>query len=618
MQRSLASLASLATTIALTALPASASAEARAEFAGSLAAVRATRLAVTVDGDASRPPALQIAGATVELGGQMSETSVVNGVASQQTKFLYSVTPAAAGALDIPAIAVTTSAGTQTTAPLHEAVAANAAPATATAPSGSARVVESSSHAFITLDVPSHSLVVGEAVPVTIRAYFKAGTSATLDGAPQLTTDAFTLSNLSDKPTQNQVELRGEPYLQATWTALLSPAKPSAGQLAVELPVELAFRAAPRPAKHRTMRDLLGHDFGDAFGSDSPFGDGDPFGAMDMDMDVDSMFDIGPMQQQQVTLRGPTSTITVVEPPTAGRPADFNGAVGSYALTVDPPTSRPKVGEPMALAFHVTGAGNFDRVTGVALGDSPGIKTYPAKADFISGTSPRVGTKTFTQTIVPTRGGALDVPSVAFSYFDPVKHAYVTTRTAPLTLSVESAPGGGAADPGLAASVREPGMVPNRIDPGESHAELTPLVQRTSLWLGVGGIALATLLATLVAWSRRSRRIADVLASLRTDREITRATDEMKHATLTCDQPAFFNAARRAFQVRLASSWQTRADAVTAHDVVTRLGHGEHADTIREIFEYADGMAYGAGVAEPLDYWNDIVRAELAHLEVSP
>lgn len=607
---------SLATTIVLTALavPASAFAGARAELAGSLAAGHATQLDVTVDGDASRPPPFQIVGATVQLGGQMSQTSIVNGVASHQTKFVYTVVPAAAGALDIPAIEVTTSAGIQATAPLHATVVASSVPV-ATSASGSGKIVESSSHAFITLDVPLHSLVVGQAVPVTIRAYFKAGTSATLDGAPRLTTDAFTLSNLSDKPTQNQVELRGEPYLQATWTALLSPAKPSAGKLAVELPVELAFRAAPQPAQHRTMRDVFGSDpFGDMFGSDSPFGDSDPFGSMD----VDSMFDIGPLQQQQVTLRGPTSTITVVEPPTVGQPADFTGAVGAFTLSVDPPTGSPKLGEPLTLAFHVVGTGNFDRVTGVGLADSPGLKTYSAKADFVAGTGPTAGTKTFTQTIVPVRAGSLDVPSVAFSYFDPVKHAFVTARTSPIALMVEAAPGGGAADPGLAASVREPGMLPNRVDPGEPHAELMPLVHRASLWLGVAGIALATLLVTLLAWSRRSRRIADVLASLRTDREITRATHAMKHAAITNDQPAFFSAARRAFQVRLASTWHTRADAITAHDVVTRMGNGGHGDTIREVFEHADGMAYGAGVAEPLDYWNDIVRAELAHLEVSP
>ncbi|MEP6860819.1 MAG: BatD family protein [Deltaproteobacteria bacterium] len=612
------------------ALPTFAFAGARAQLAGSLAAGQPAQLDVTVDGEVSGAPDVHVPGARVQLNGQMSSTQIVNGASSQQTKFIYSVVPDAAGELDIPAISVATSTGAQTTAPIHATVSssprpspspfsgsvgASPAPATTNAAAPTGRVIQSSPHAFITLDVPTHKLVVGQAVPVTIRAYFRAGTSATLDGAPHLTTDAFTLSNLSDKPAQTQVQLRGEPYLQATWTALLSPAKPSTGKLAVELPVELAYRAAPRPAQHRTMRDIFGADpFGDAFGSDSPFGDSDPFGAMDMD--IDSMFDIGPMQQEQVTLRGPTSTVTVIEPPDAGKPADYSGAVGAFSLSVDPPTGTPRVGEPLTLAFHVTGTGNFDRVTGIALADATGMKTYPAKADFVAGTTPLTGTKTFTQTIVPTRAGTVEVPAATFSYFDPAKHAYVTAHTAPLSLTVVASPGGGAADPGLAASVREPGMLPNRVDPGEPHAELMPLVDRASTWLGVAGILAATILAILIAWSRRSHRIASVLASRRVDREVARATEAMQRAADQADPVAFFSAARTALQTRLASTWHTRADAITAHDVAARLG--DRGETIREVFEHADGMAYGAPTTEPLEYWDGIVRAELAHLEVSP
>lgn len=603
-------------TLTLAALATPAFAGARAQLAGSLAAGQATQLDVTVDGDATRPPDVHVAGARVQLNGQMSSTQIVNGASSHQTRFVYSIVPDATGPLDIPAISVATPTGVQQTAPIHATVSSspspspNASPSAATA-GATGRVIQSSAHAFITLDVPSHQLVVGQAVPVTIRAYFRAGTSATLDGAPHLTTDAFTLSNLSDKPAQTQVQRHGEPYLQATWTALLSPAKPSSGKLAVELPVELAYRAAPRPAQHRTLRDVFGADpFADAFG------DSDPFANMGMDMDLDSMFDIGPMQQVQVTLRGPTSTVTVVEPPPAGKPADFAGAVGAFALTVEPPSGTPRVGEPLTLAFHVTGTGNFDRVTGIALADAPGMKTYPAKADFVAGASALNGAKTFTQTIVPTRAGALSIPPATFSYFDPSKHAYVTAHTQPMSLTVEAAPGGGAADPGLAASVREPGMLPNRVDRGTAHTELVPLVDRVSTWIAIAVILALALLATLIAWSRRSHRIASVLASRRVDREVARAAEEMHRAADVEDPVAFFTAARRALQTRLAASWHTRADAITAHDVSARLG--PRGETIREVFEHADGLAYGAATTEPLDYWDDVVRTELAHLEVSP
>ena len=123
MKRSLVSTLMLA----VLAIPALALAGARAELHGSLAVGQPTQLDVTVDGDATHPPDLHIAGAAVQLTGQMAETSIVNGATSHQTKFVYTVTPAATGALDIPAIAVATAAGTQTTAPVHATVTASPA-----------------------------------------------------------------------------------------------------------------------------------------------------------------------------------------------------------------------------------------------------------------------------------------------------------------------------------------------------------------------------------------------------------------------------------------------------------------------------------------------------------
>src|SRR4051812_33455129 len=124
-------------TLAILAIPALALAGARAQLAGSLAAGQATQLDVTVDGNAARAPDVHIPGARVQLNGQISSTQIVNGVSSQQTRFVYTVIPDAAGALDIPAISVPTANGTQTTAPIHAAVSATPNPvsgSTAAAP----------------------------------------------------------------------------------------------------------------------------------------------------------------------------------------------------------------------------------------------------------------------------------------------------------------------------------------------------------------------------------------------------------------------------------------------------------------------------------------------------
>lgn len=187
---------------------------ASAELHGALAVGSPAELTVTIDANAASPPRLQLDGASVRYTGQMSRTKSINGSARAQVTFLYAIVPRRAGALDIPALSVTTDEGVATTAPIHATVAATGA----AAPSGSPSVAldapsddADGPHALLRLELPSHTLYVGQSVPVKIRAYFRAGTSATLDGLPHLSSDAFTFSELSDKPVQTQVELRGVP-----------------------------------------------------------------------------------------------------------------------------------------------------------------------------------------------------------------------------------------------------------------------------------------------------------------------------------------------------------------------------------------------------------------------
>lgn len=581
-----------------------------------LPAGQPAQLAIVVDGDAQPPATPRIDGARVRFTGQASQTSIVNGHASHETRFVYTLVPQQPGPLEIPAIAVATAAGTATTAPLHATVtdagSGPAAAARASEPESDHAPAADARHAFLTVEVPTTSLVVGQAVPIKIHAWFRGGTSATLQGAPHVTSDAFTLSDLSDKPVQAQRELHGEPYLEATWTAVLSPAKPSTGKLVVELPVELAYRSAPQRAAHRSLRDVFG---GDPFGGDpfaDAFGDADPFA------DMDSLFDVGPMQQVETTLRATAGKLAVADVPTAGRPAGFTGAVGAFALTIDPIHEEPRVGEPMTLQVHVTGTGNFDRVAVAGLAEAPGYKTYGVKSTFTpTAGSTTTGTKTFTQTIVPTREGALQLPAIALPFYDPRAHAFSTASATPAALQVAAARGGGTVDPGLDASVRDPGMAPNRIERGSVRTSLVPVARRA--WFAWLTAALAALTAVLafIGLARRSPRIAQRRIARRTDREVTRAAAAMEHAVETRDRGAFFDAARRALQARLAATWHTTPEAITAHDVLVRLG--DRGDAIRAVFEHADGIAYGGAVApDSLDHWSSVIRGELATLENTP
>ena len=584
-------LATLASAPLVAAAAAPPAAEARLD-ASQLSVGTAATLSVTVADDA-QPPTVDIANARVRFAGQSQQTTIVNGTTQQAQTFLYSVVPTAAGALDVPALQVTTAHGVATTAPIHATV--TAAPATAAAPAHA-----DGAHALLRMELPSKRLWVGQAVPVTIHAYFRAGTAATLDGVPAVTSDAFTLSQLSDKPVQHEVDRGGERWLEATWTGVLSPAKVAHGPLGVKLPVDLAYRVRVQHP-HRSLKDVFGED---------PFAD-DPFASQFFDQEdaFADMFDEGETQQQHVDLQASVGNVNVDEPPAEGRPAGFTGAVGSFALTMDAPAGGARVGEPLTLTMRVTGTGNFDRVSVAGVPEADGVKAYGVKATLQPGSSPLAATKVFEETVVPTHAGSLTLPAVSLAYFDPAAKQYRVTASQPVVVQV--APG--TAAPGLDATVHDPEMAPNETAPGPLHATLAPLVLRPEAW-AVPGFALfaALVLAGAGTWKRSSARRARARQAA-VDRAVDEAREVMHAAAARGDAPAFFSAARAAVQRRLGAAWGIAPEAVTPADVAARLDDGE----LLALLEHADRVSYAGDTREPLDRWLALADRQLAHLEAA-
>ena len=108
--------------------------------------------------------------------------------------------------------------------------------------------------AFLRVVLPKQELTVGELVPVEVKAYFRAGVSASLNGLPMLSSDAFSLNKLSDQPEQTRESINGVPYTVVTWTSALSAVKAGDYPLNLDLPVMVRVqeRAAKRAPRRRT------------------------------------------------------------------------------------------------------------------------------------------------------------------------------------------------------------------------------------------------------------------------------------------------------------------------------------------------------------------------------
>jgi hypothetical protein len=458
--------------------------------------------------------------------------------------------------------------------------------------------------AFLRVIIPKQSLVVGELVPVQIKAYFRAGVSASLNGLPVLSSDAFTLNKLGDDPEQTRENVDGKLYSVVTWTSSLAAVKAGDYPLNLDLPVMLRIKEKSRGGK--------GHNpFKDFFGDDSPFGDS-PF--------EDSFFDdfFGQAVEKPMTLHTDGAVVKIKPLPSEGRPADFTGAVGQFDLKSDASSKSGVTGDPLTLKMRVIGYGNFDRVATAGLPTSAEWKTYKPNSKFEPGDSANTsGTKTFEQAVVPLKTGAQNLPPWHFSYFDPDTGKYVSKSAPPVAVQVAkgSAPvlsPNNSSAKAAAPETEADGLIADQaVSPG-ANASLHPLVLRP--WF-ITVNALMVLALALVAIFRRlmyrrghdERRLRREAA----EKSLREAVAAMDAAMKSQDAPRFFHAARRALQERLADQWQVPVSSVTIPEITSRLNG--RAGKLRSVLEAADEITYsGQQLTLPdLQLWREVVGDEL-------
>ncbi|MGH7476136.1 MAG: BatD family protein [Longimicrobiales bacterium] len=135
--------------------------------------------------------------------------------------------------------------------------------------------------------------------------------------------------------------------------------------------------------------------------------------------------------------------LIVVPPPTRGRPASFNGAVGRLTLHASLRPARIPVGEAGVLRVEVAGIGNVRALPAPRIEAASGIELYaPTERATQADTAGLIrGSKVFEWVIVPQRAGPLQVGPVELAVFDPYARRYDLLRSAPLEALAVAAAG---------------------------------------------------------------------------------------------------------------------------------------------------------------------------------
>ena len=175
------------------------------------------------------------------------------------------------------------------------------------------------------------------------------------------------------------------------------------------------------------------------------------------------------IDRQDQVVRGKSVSVRVRALPEAGRPVDFDGAVGRFEVQARMDEDRFETDGVLRLHLDVRGEGNLWTFPRPRLVGRVGIHIYGATE------SRRPDTRTITYELVPTSPQVTEFPAIALPFFDPTPPGtYRRVETKPLPLSVRL-PGtaGGTGD--SASDTSLPGATPpGASPPGTASGEGWP------------------------------------------------------------------------------------------------------------------------------------------------
>jgi hypothetical protein len=145
-------------------------------------------------------------------------------------------------------------------------------------------------------------------------------------------------------------------------------------------------------------------------------------------------------REESFSLRSEQVTLVAIDPPAAGRPASWAGAVGVWHASARVDTSRDRTGDPLVLTLRIEGTGNVTLLPRPPL-SIPWANVVAADERVKLDSTPSAlrGSKEFDWLVTPRVSGAQRLPPVQFTYFNPVSRHYEQTASEPF--SVQVAPG---------------------------------------------------------------------------------------------------------------------------------------------------------------------------------
>jgi hypothetical protein len=527
-------------------------------------------LLLTFEGGSSQavPQLPDIPGLQFAYVGPSSEFNFINGQSSSKIVHHFTVTPQKVGEFLIPALTVDLDGQQLTSQPLKLTVTQPNTPTTADVDSGS-------QVAFMKVTLPERELYLGEVVPAQIRVYFRDDVQSfgnfQFNAMPA---DGFVIGKMAQGSTQ-QAQIGNHNYNVFPLAVALRVVK--TGTLNLGPITASAVVVLP-------SSDHPGDSFFQQFGIRDPFNN---FGG----------------EQKQVSLVTDTLYAESLPLPAENVPANFNGAVGDYNLTVAAGPTNLAVGDPITVHVQISGHGALDSLMLPGQTAWNNFKIYPPTSK-VETSDPLglEGAKTFEEIVTPQNTDVHELPPFSFSFFDPDQKSYRTLTQPSVQLIVHS--GGAAVVPTIAATKASGAenpppqdILPIREQLGTLMISRPPLAAQP-VFLAAQSLPLLAFLAAFV-WRKRTESLANN-PRLRRQRRVLKliqsGTNGLRRFAAENNSAGFFATLFRLLQEQLGERLDCPAAAITEAVIdehpafrnapVTTLG------ALRELFHLCNQARY--------------------------
>lgn len=547
------------------------------------------QIKVTGDNNATPPNDIRVDGLDIRYTGQSQLVEGRNFRFTYSFIYNYTVLPLKAGTFTIPPQEVQSNRGALRTPALTLNVSPNDDGNTSSRRrGGGSRGLDLKNIVFCELVIPKTSSYVGETIPAEIRLGFNSRVPSRIVEPASLSGQGFTSQRMKE-PQQTTRSINGRLYDVLIFKTAITPVK--SGKLEIAAKDARAIVQIPRRSNNRGRSPF------DIFGMDDPFNDpffADPFGGLS--------------EQREIKFSSDTTTIEV-KPLPPNQPPSFSGAVGHFSLTSEVKPKNAQVGDPLTVTATITGRGNFDRVNAPELESDRGWHTYPPSSNFKADDDIGIsGTKSFEMVLTPNEPKKA-VPPLVFSYFDPLKEAYVTLKSERMPVVVEGTPlstatpapaiaSGSATPPPPAA---QPTVAPEAQDilyqlteHGRWGQSFTPVFMQSTFW-AVQAVPFLGLVG-FFGWEMRRRRLANREGQRRAawEHETAELERKLRRANDPADQ--YFAEALRVVQLKAALARRLEPNTIDAETAVAAFDlPEEQRDRMRELFRRSDELRYSGG-----------------------